>query len=113
MAAMPRPRRRCCSRLEWLKKQQARDGGWSLVGPYPDGAIVENRCAATAMALLAFQGYGATHKPGVDDSRFSRCGRARLEFPPQDAGQGRLFSVTKEATISRTVCPGPGDDRDL
>ncbi len=48
--------------LEWLKKQQMRDGGWSLVGPYPDGAVVENRCAATAMALLAFQGYGTTHQ---------------------------------------------------
>jgi hypothetical protein len=48
--------------LEWLKKQQMRDGGWSLVGPYPDGAVIENRCAATAMALLAFQGYGSTHK---------------------------------------------------
>ncbi len=47
--------------LEWLKKQQQRDGGWSLVGPYPDGSLSENRCAATAMALLAFQGYGATH----------------------------------------------------
>lgn len=48
--------------LEWLKKQQMRDGGWSLVGPYQDGAIVENRCSATAMALLAFQGFGATHQ---------------------------------------------------
>jgi hypothetical protein len=48
--------------LEWLKKQQMRDGGWSLVGPFPDGAIVENRCSATAMALLAFQGYGTTHQ---------------------------------------------------
>lgn len=48
--------------LEWLKKQQMRDGGWSLVGPYPDGAVIENRCAATAMALLAFQGYGTTHQ---------------------------------------------------
>jgi hypothetical protein len=49
--------------LEWLKRQQMRDGGWSLTGPYPDGAVVDNRCAATAMALLAFQGYGATHLP--------------------------------------------------
>ncbi len=47
--------------LEWLKRQQMKDGGWSLVGPYPDGAQFENRCAATAMALLAFQGYGSTH----------------------------------------------------
>jgi hypothetical protein len=56
--------------LQWLKKNQMRDGGWSLVGPYPDGAFQENRCAATAMALLAFQGYGATHKPGATTPDF-------------------------------------------
>jgi hypothetical protein len=51
--------------LEWLKRQQKKDGGWSLVGPYPDGSNSgDNRCAATAMALLAFQGYGATHISG-------------------------------------------------
>lgn len=49
--------------LEWLKRQQMADGGWSLAGPYPDGAGMENRLSATAMALLAFQGYGSTHKP--------------------------------------------------
>jgi hypothetical protein len=50
--------------LEWLKKQQMKDGGWSLTGPYPDGAGLENRCSATAMALLAFQGAGHTHQSG-------------------------------------------------
>jgi hypothetical protein len=50
--------------LEWLKKQQKQDGGWSLTGPFPDGAGVENRCSATAMALLAFQGNGNTHQAG-------------------------------------------------
>jgi hypothetical protein len=48
--------------LEWLKKHQMRDGGWSLVGPYSEGATIENRGSATAMALLAFQGFGTTHK---------------------------------------------------
>lgn len=50
--------------LEWLKKQQMKDGGWSLTGPYPEGGGVENRCSATAMALLAFQGAGNTHTTG-------------------------------------------------
>jgi hypothetical protein len=50
--------------LEWLKKQQKQDGGWSLIGPFPDGAGVENRLSATAMALLAFQGQGHTHQTG-------------------------------------------------
>ena len=50
--------------LRWLKKQQMKDGGWSLTGPYPDAGSVENRCSATAMALLAFQGAGHTHQSG-------------------------------------------------
>src|SRR6056297_529379 len=50
--------------LAWLKSQQRRDGSWSLVGPYSDGAASENKAAATAMALLAFQGDGNTHLSG-------------------------------------------------
>jgi len=56
--------------LEWLKKHQKSDGGWSLVGPYPDGALIEDRCAATAMAMLAYQGYGATNKAGATSPDF-------------------------------------------
>ena len=50
--------------LLWLKKQQRRDGSWSLVGPYRDGGSSENAIAATAMALLAYQGAGHTHESG-------------------------------------------------
>jgi hypothetical protein len=46
--------------LAWLAKQQRADGSWSLVGPYPNGASRENKTAATAMALLAFQGHRDT-----------------------------------------------------
>jgi hypothetical protein len=56
--------------LQWLKKQQMKDGGWSLTGPFDDGAINDNRCAATALALLAFHGYGATHKAGSSSPDF-------------------------------------------
>ena len=48
--------------LLWLKKQQKPDGTWSLMGPYSNGGYAENRVAATAMALLAFQGAGHTHQ---------------------------------------------------
>lgn len=47
--------------LEWLKRYQRKDGSWRLDGPYPDGSAVSNPLAATAMALLAFQGAGFTH----------------------------------------------------
>lgn len=50
--------------LLWLKKNQRADGSWSMVGPYSDGASQENATAATAMALLAFQGAGNTHRDG-------------------------------------------------
>lgn len=50
--------------LQWLARQQRRNGSWSLVGPYPNGAQTENPEAATALALLAFQGAGNTHKLG-------------------------------------------------
>jgi hypothetical protein len=48
--------------LRWLARNQGDGGLWSLAGPYRDGGNVENRKAATAMALLAFQGAGYTHK---------------------------------------------------
>lgn len=50
--------------LEWLAKNQSRDGTWSLKGPFRDGTVLENRSAATAMALLAFLGAGHTHDRG-------------------------------------------------
>lgn len=50
--------------LKWLKKQQQPNGEWSLSGPYSHGSLSENRVAATAMAMLAFQGNGNTHQSG-------------------------------------------------
>jgi hypothetical protein len=50
--------------LAWLAKQQGKDGLWSLQGPYADGGSQENQLAATAMALLAFQGAGNTPTTG-------------------------------------------------
>jgi hypothetical protein len=52
--------------LRWLASQQRRNGLWSLKGPYTDGGSEENVEAATAMALLAFQGAGYT--PAGDPS---------------------------------------------
>lgn len=58
--------------LDWLARNQMSDGGWSLNGPYTNGARIENEEAATAMALLAFQGRGYTHKSDPHD-RFTKA----------------------------------------
>jgi len=56
--------------LEWLAKNQIKSGraagSWSLAGPFHNGVRpkYDNPVAATAMALLAFQGRGNTHKGG-------------------------------------------------
>jgi hypothetical protein len=65
--------------LRWLAKHQDSDGAWSLSGrhradarskiaTYPDGGFEENKSAATALAMLAFQGYGQTHLDGPDEA---------------------------------------------
>lgn len=46
--------------LRWLQRYQSSQGLWSLSGSYSDGSRIENREAATGLALLAFQGAGFT-----------------------------------------------------
>jgi len=59
--------------LLWLARNQRKDGSWSLKGPYTGGAVTEdNPVAATAMALLAFQGAGNTHLEGSFKSNVAR-----------------------------------------
>jgi hypothetical protein len=61
--------------LGWLARNQNRkDGSWSLTGPYGNGVSddYENRVVATAMALLAFQGNGHTHRRGEYKKTVSR-----------------------------------------
>jgi len=50
--------------LRWLARNQEKAGSWSMKGPFDDGSYSENRIAATAMAMLAFQGDGNTHLEG-------------------------------------------------
>ncbi|TWU03377.1 prenyltransferase/squalene oxidase repeat-containing protein [Neorhodopirellula pilleata] len=50
--------------LRWLARNQEKSGSWSMKGPFDDGSYSENRIAATAMAMLAFQGDGNTHLAG-------------------------------------------------
>lgn len=46
--------------LRWLARNQGKGGLWSMTGRYTNGASGENQEAATALALLAFQGAGFT-----------------------------------------------------
>ncbi len=50
--------------LEWLARNQLKDGSWSLQGPFSGGGAIDSPVAATAMALLAFQGAGNTPANG-------------------------------------------------
>jgi hypothetical protein len=69
--------------LAWLAKQQEKDGLWSLQGPYVDGGSQENRLAATAMALLAFQGAGNTPDAGLHKALVKRAwqGLVKKQLP--------------------------------
>lgn len=70
--------------LEWLKRNQEASGSWSLTGPYSNGSGIENRCAATAMALLAFQGAGNTHKEGDFKKEVAKGWSALLKMQDRD-----------------------------
>jgi hypothetical protein len=59
--------------LAWLVKQQADDGSWSLSGPFDAGIQPNERAAATAMAMLALQGSGHTHKHGKYKERLVKA----------------------------------------
>jgi hypothetical protein len=69
--------------LAWLANQQGRDGLWSLQGPYVDGGSSENQLAATAMALLAFQGAGNTPAAGLHKAVMKRAwdGLVKKQLP--------------------------------
>lgn len=70
--------------LAWLKRQQQKDGTWRLDGPYSDAGFGENRTAATAMALIAFQGAGHTHQTGEHKAVVQRGIRALLKIQDND-----------------------------
>ena len=86
--------------LRWLVKQQLKPGPktgpnaglWSLQGPYRDGGNVENVEAATAMALIAFQGDGHTHKSGPNDEFAPVVAKAWDALLKRQSDDGRFFN---------------------
>lgn len=108
--------------LQWLKRQQQRDGTWKLDGPYSDGVIgAENRLAATAMAMLAFQGGGNTHLEGEHSDVVAKGKDALLVMLDRDGcffssqslqNQHQLYSQG-QATIALCELYGMTKDKSL
>jgi len=103
--------------LEWLVRNQGRDGLWSLQGPYADGANQENRLAATAMALLAFQGAGHTTRDGKHAGTVSRGWKALLKTQSPDGvfDLGRIpdqHAMYAHAQATIAICELYGMTRD-
>jgi beta-lactamase regulating signal transducer with metallopeptidase domain len=92
--------------LQWLARNQQEDGSWSLTGPYADGGRQENREAATAMALLAFQGDGNTADHGEHQSVVKRGWQYLLKQQDSDGcffrngSFGHRFYTHGQATIA-------------
>ncbi len=92
--------------LEWLMKQQQKDGSWSLSGPYADGVNIDNNTAATAMAMLALQGNGQTHRKGVYQGPMEKALKFLLKVQAHDGsffrdvpGNARFYTQG-QATIA-------------
>ena len=104
--------------LDWLKKQQSqKDGLWSLKGPYVDGGSQENQLAATAMALLAFQGAGNTLTEGPHRAVVARAWRSLLKAQQEDGsfdvGQvPMLHALYSHAQATMAICELYGMSRD-
>ncbi len=103
--------------LDWIARQQQKDGLWSLTGRYQDGGSQENRLAATAMALLAFQGAGNTTKGGPYQQVVSRGWKRLLDAQsPEgnfDVGQIPLqHELYSHAQVTIALCELFGMTRD-
>jgi Prenyltransferase and squalene oxidase repeat len=106
--------------LAWLARQQKSRGMWSMVGPYKNGAGAENEEAATAMALLAFQGAGHTPKSSGDDAYVKLTARGWTWLLKQQQKDGHFFgnqlpeqhSLYTQALCTIALCELYGMTRD-
>jgi hypothetical protein len=104
--------------LDWLKKQQnQKDGLWSLTGPYDDAGSQENELAATAMAILAFQGAGNTLTEGPHRAVVARAWRSLLKAQQEDGsfdvGQVPMqHALYSHAQATMALCELYGMSRD-
>jgi hypothetical protein len=106
--------------LLWLKRNQLKDGSWSLSGPYADGAPYnDNKVAATAMALLAFQGAGHTHREGEFKDIVAKGWATLLKmqnsdgFFECDSGHDHRLYAQGQATIALCEIYGMTHDKEF
>ena len=97
--------------LEWLARKQQPDGNWSFRGPFSDGYAMDFGGAATAMAMLAFQGDGNTHRAGKYKKVVADGWRAlaKLQTPSGDFNWTNGYD---HALASIAICELYGMSRD-
>lgn len=107
--------------LKWLARNQGKNALWSLTGAgkYSDGANSENPEAATAMALLAFQGAGYTplsERNAPFTAVVTKAWRALLKRQKEDgdffqegSSNGRLYT---QALCTIALCELYGMTKD-
>jgi hypothetical protein len=103
--------------LEWIVRQQKKDGLWSMQGPYQNGGSQENRLAATAMALLALQGAGQTHQVGEHQAVVARGWKRLLAAQQRDGtfdvgGLPAQHELYSHAQVTIALCELYGMTRD-
>ncbi|HEY1192022.1 MAG TPA: prenyltransferase/squalene oxidase repeat-containing protein, partial [Gemmata sp.] len=101
--------------LAWLAKQQKADGGWTY-----DQGKVEERAAATGMALLPFLAAGVTHKKSKEHEQknYDQVVHKGLGFlmklcSPSGASAGKMSNdVYAQAIATTALCEAYGMTKD-
>jgi hypothetical protein len=105
--------------LAFLARYQGPDGGWSLQG-FPEGAQLVSDTAATAMAVIAFQGAGYNHREfqykdtvrgGLDALVKSQKENGDL-FVPLDDSSNRSVWLYSHSLATIALCEAYGMTQD-
>jgi hypothetical protein len=105
--------------LAFLARYQAPDGGWSLQG-FPEGAQLVSDTAATALAVLSFQGAGYNHREfkykdvvrgGIDFLVKSQKENGDL-FVPLDDESNRSVWLYSHSLAAIALCEAYGMTQD-
>jgi hypothetical protein len=103
--------------IDWIVRQQKKDGLWSLKGPYGDGGAQENRLAASAMALIALQGAGNTTRDGEHRASVAKAWKALVKAQRPDGtfetgGMLEQHAMYAHAQATIAICEAYGMSKD-